>query len=490
MKLHQQLALLLIALFTIGIATNSDAQFWKKKSKRHKHSKQTEATTSDSTQSAKSSTPDNNDAKKTKAQRKKEKKERKKREKEARRELKKANKKYKGKTQPQTVAAPVAPTVKSATVVRQWSDIEYPASQRKSHYRIDILAPMYLDELVKNGYPVKTIPEKAIQGLDFYKGVQIAADTLKKAQFDIDIYVHDVASVDEATDMLVSKNMMDSSDLIIGAVTPKDVAALADYARRKKINFVSALTPADGGVKDNQYLTILSPTIKSQCEKIVADVQGVHMRNKGILLYRTNTTADDEAARCLEGGEGKNLYSPVLCNTIPARVALSKLIDTAHVNIVVVAIDDPRYADSLVKTLKQYYPATHFEIYGLASWARQSTGTTAAAYPNMQFNIVTPFVFNEQSALIKYVAGVFRTEYGGKPEEQVYRGYETMFWYANMLKRYGTIFNKQYSDNETAPFTHFAVKPQWDDKTGNVLYFENRHLYVRHFSNGMESIRD
>jgi hypothetical protein len=59
----------------------------------------------------------------------------------------------------------------------------------------------------------------------------------------------------------------------------------------------------------------------------------------------------------------------------------------------------------------------------------------------------------------------------------VYRGYETLFWYAHMLKRYGTIFNKQYSDNETAPFTKFNVKPVWDAK-GYPDYHENRNFTI------------
>ncbi len=151
--------------------------------------------------------------------------------------------------------------------VKKKNTVTYPKSTLKPMYRIDVLMPMYLDELVKGGSVTfqDKLPEKAMPGMSFYEGINIAADSLKKAGFNIDIYIHDIISASESPELLVSQGKLDSSDLIIGAVLSKDIPVLALYANNRHINFVSALSASDGGVKNSPYLTLVQPSLKSHC---------------------------------------------------------------------------------------------------------------------------------------------------------------------------------------------------------------------------------
>lgn len=428
---------------------------------------------------------------KTKAQLKRERKELKRKEKEARKQQKRREKeerkeKKKHKGQQATTAQPAQPTV-----IRQWADIDYPQSKRKKHFRIDFLAPLYLDELVRNGYPVKDIPEKALPGLNFYKGVQIAADTLKKAGFDIDIYVHDVASLLESSEMLVRKNAMDSADLIIGAVDGKDVSVLAGYAKAKKVNFVSATSSYDAAMKDNPYFTILEPSAAMYNKAIVDNWAKNHTKTKPVILYRSFPIYNDNAYKNLAEAalSAKADYAAVVCNTIPPKEAFNPYIDTTGANTLAMPVSDSKYIDSLIKTLHRYYPQATFSIYGLPGWCNMASLTVAGAYPKTTVLVPASFVFNDKMAVARYIAQIYKREYGGRPQDGVYRGYETLYWYANLLKRYGTIFNKQYADNETAPFTSFEVKPHWD-AGGTAAWYENQHIYFRSYFNGVVANMD
>ena len=60
---------------------------------------------------------------------------------------------------------------------------------------------------------------------------------------------------------------------------------------------------------------------------------------------------------------------------------------------------------------------------------------------------------------------------------------EALYWYAYLLQKYGTVYNARLSDNATAPFTKFEVKPQWDAQP-NLLYNENEHLYLYRYQSG------
>ena len=482
------LAILLMVFVAGGYSTPVHAQFWKKKKHAHKSKQKSEKAVKakpveaeDNEEDARSTaaTGEHKLSKKERKElRRKEKHDRKEREKKERMEKKGKHKKDKN-----VAVVPAEPVA----VPRKWASIEYAPTQKKDHYRVEVLASLFLDELVKNGYASRDIPEKAQAGLSFFKGVQLAADSLKRAHFDIDIYVHDVASIMESADMLVRKNVMDSADLIIGAVAPKDVPVLANYAKAKHINFISATSPADGGVRDNQYFTILQPSLKSQCEWIASDIEEQHGR--GILLYRTYIQADNNAYQFItDDTANRRMFVPVLCNTLPRREDLAKYIDTSKTINIVATINDVTYADSLLRLLKKEFPRVKFQVYGMPSWSVMQAAVKPGTYPNMVINVPAPFAYEPSNATVQYVDRVYRKDYGGKPQDMVYRGYEVMFWYANLLSRYGNVFNKQYMDDETAPVTKFLVKPQWD-KYGNVLYMENRRTRLLRFDNGNVTVR-
>lgn len=368
--------------------------------------------------------------------------------------------------------------VKKVPVAKKKYIVEYPQTTIKSRYRIDVLVQMYLDDLVKGGNVTykDRIPDKAKPGMAFYQGINMAADSLKKAGFKIDIYIHDIASAAEASNELVAKGILDSSDLIIGAVPVTDIPVLADLAGSKHINFVSTLCAVDGNVKNNAYFTMLQPSLKAHCEWIANTVVNRSAGKNILLLYRKTVEADSLAWKDIVNTDTfhKAEIQKISCKTLPTPEKLAAHIDTGKTNIVVMPILDNVYTDSILKLLATTFPSTHFDVYGMPTWNVMSAAKKKAM-SNVSIYLTVPFRCNPASPTAKYIARTFKKDYGGKPTEMVYRGYETMFWYANLLKQYGTIFNEHYADNAFAPFTNFEVKPQWD-KDGNLLYNENVHV--------------
>jgi len=367
-------------------------------------------------------------------------------------------------------------------------EVLYPTTKFKNSYRINVLLPLYLDELVK-GESVTfkdKVPEKAVQGIAFYEGVKLAADSLKKAGFNLDIYINDVGSYSESPDNLINDRKFDSTDLIIGAVQQHDIPTLAAYAKKKKINFVSALSPNDGYVKNNQYFTMLQPSLRSHCEFIIDDMSKKYPGQKVALLYRTSSPNDENTGQyMLTDNYSEVEFKKLLCNTLPGKDALLSVFDTTKPNIVVMTILDNGFADSLLRELAHYFPCTHFEVYGMPTWTAITNLRKANVYNNLTINVTYPFnIEPADGSMMQVVERSYKKEYGGKPQEMVFRGYETLFWYANLLKQYGTIFNTNYKDNSKAPFTKFEVKPRWDGN-GSLLFNENRHIYLSTYQGGV-----
>jgi hypothetical protein len=129
---------------------------------------------------------------------------------------------------------------------------------KKERYKIAVLTPLYLDsvDLEKN---LANIPKFMMPGLDFYQGIQIAADTLRKQGFKLDIYVHDSKSAYLNVQNIIETDRLDSMDLIIGNASVSDLKLLGEFAKSKKINFISAVSPSDAEQESNPYFTILQP---------------------------------------------------------------------------------------------------------------------------------------------------------------------------------------------------------------------------------------
>ena len=143
----------------------------------------------------------------------------------------------------------------------------YPKPIKKERYKVAIITPMFLDSVALEPTLTK-IPKFMMPGLDFYKGIQLAADTLKQLGFKLDIYVHDSRSDSLNVNELIRSGTLDSMDLIIGNASVFDLKLLAEFGLEKKINFISAVSPADAGQEANPYFTILQPRLVSHIEKL------------------------------------------------------------------------------------------------------------------------------------------------------------------------------------------------------------------------------
>ena len=313
----------IVILLALCLCIAGSASAGKKKKRRHKHVQETTQPVTDSAAAAADTAA--RPLHETKREQRK-------REKEERRKKKKLEKEQRRKKVKKEAPVLRKTAPKPAPVVKKKLEVKYPVTRRHPVYRIEVLSPMYLDELVKDDRVTfkSKIPEKAVAGLNFFEGVMIAADSLKAAHINVDIYVHDITSAAEQPDTLVQKGLLDSADLIIGAVPSKDVAMLAAYAKRKQVNFISALSPADGGVHDNYFFTLLQPSLRSHCEWIGQDIAKKYPGRQVTLLCRTTQPADDNAAKYLmQDTAAKVSYQKVVCDTLPAAGALDALIDTA-----------------------------------------------------------------------------------------------------------------------------------------------------------------
>lgn len=374
------------------------------------------------------------------------------------------------------VKKPAAKNIEPVKTEKRKRDINYPVSEKKTRYRVDVLVPLYLDELVKDDRPTfkGKLPDKAAGAVEFYEGIKLAADTLNKYAYSIDVHIHDIASA--TPEKLIAKKLLDSTDLLIGLVQSPQIPALAEFAKKKQVNFISALSPSDSDIKGNPYFILMQPTLKTHCEFIMERVKKKY-KTKPVLLYRTSLGVAEQAYNYLIVDADKDMEK-ILCNTIPTRQQLAPLFDSTKTNVIVMGLMDNSFAEKILVQLYEWFPSYSFDVYGMPSWRTMSSLKKPDAYPNVAVYVTSPFYFDGTTAWGQSLSNAYKASYGStRPGELVYRGYETLYWVSQLLKKYGAVFNEKLNDNSIVPFTKYNVKQQWT-KDDNLLYLENTKVYM------------
>jgi len=365
---------------------------------------------------------------------------------------------------------------------------QYPESYKRESYRVDVLLPLHLGQLVKDGKPAYTkyIPETSLAGINFYEGVAIACDTLKDSNIKLDVYIHDI--FDEAGNIayLIANHIIDSSDLIIGALQSGDIEPVAHFAKEKKINFISALSPADAGIKDNPYFILIQPTLYTHIQQLTAFSKKRYTDAPRYILYRDNKN-EEEGYRQLQQLLEKDKVKEIKCTGEPDAFTFKNTFDSTRKNVLYVTFLETGYAEKLLKLLAVRFPGYRFEVMGMPSWKSIYSITQTGNYPNMDIYFTTPFFFDPTTGPGSFIGNEYKKYSLLKPSEMVYRGYESVYWLSHLLHRYGRYFNQQVTDVNTAQFTRYNVEPRYSDEN-DFLYLENKKLYIYHYSDGNYSV--
>jgi hypothetical protein len=362
----------------------------------------------------------------------------------------------------------------------------YPESHKKSRYRIDIIIPLYLDELVQeNKLTIQgKLPEKAQAGVNFYQGIKLAVDTLNTMGYTTDIFVHDLSSLAIPLEQLIASDSLRYTDLIIGFVPAQQVTALANYAAEKQINFVSAFSPSDATIQENPYFILLNPTLQSNCATIVNSILKIRTKESVLLYKHNNVNIDSTAYNYILEQANTTEFKEVDCTQQPDSALLASLLDSNNMNIIVMPIMDVSYADKLVQQLHKSFPKYEFEIFGMPSWKILTTNRKMIDWgAHIAINITQAYYFDPSVSAGQQFATAYRNTYGVQANELAFRGFELVYWMTDLLQKYGAIFNEKLEDNGMAIFTRFELKPKRDSEQ-RLQYIENKHLYLYHYQAG------
>ncbi|MEO6135158.1 MAG: ABC transporter substrate-binding protein, partial [Ginsengibacter sp.] len=360
-------------------------------------------------------------------------------------------------------------------------------------YRVAIFAPIYLDSAF-NGEKlrsIKSIPKLMLSGLEFIQGAQIAFDTLNINGKKVEAFIYDTKARTETVSWLLKNKKLDNIDLIIGSVREPEFSLLSQFAVQSKVPFISSTYPNDGGIRDNPYLVVVNSTLKAHCEGIYSYLVQKHGTDNIYLFRKKNDSRIDNYFKEINTAEGKPLLKikTIMLDSSVSPTGMGYLIDTTKPAVIIGASLDEEFSTKLADACYPLQKTNTLTLIGMPNWDGFRNFYKKNAYTNFPIKYSSPHYDGGANAFSDFLKNQYFKTYRTEPGDMGYKGFESAYYFVNILLHYGDQFMDHLNEPSLASFHEFNFRPvNHNNKSTSIDYFENKRLFIMQILNG-ESVR-
>ncbi|MBN8789985.1 MAG: amino acid ABC transporter substrate-binding protein [Terrimonas sp.] len=355
-----------------------------------------------------------------------------------------------------------------------------------NHPRIAFFVPLYLDSAFDASGKYKwgkTMPRYINAGLEFYNGANIALDSLNNEGVQLNVQVYDAKNAKQSIYHIADSGALDSTDAIIGAVSGKEYLDLATIAKEKKIPFISATYPNDGGISENPYVIIVNSKLNTHLQVLY----NYMLRNFGthkLVMFRRQNGADDRVTEVFKSlntsaaGEVLNIKTVVLNNVFSAEDIASSL-DGDRENIIICGSLDDNFARNIISNAASLITKYKITLVGMPTWEDYTDLTR----PELrELSIIYSSSFFNPGQENNWVKD-FTQQYGRNayvtPTETAFRGFEITYLFAHLLQDGKSNLTSHLNDTTHTILTNFDFKPVYKSKSSKIPdYYENKRVFI------------
>jgi ABC-type branched-subunit amino acid transport system substrate-binding protein len=370
------------------------------------------------------------------------------------------------------------------------------ASAQLRPRQIALFTPLYLDSAFAADHTYKLgagFPRFALPGLEFYMGAQFALDSINRIPGRaLKVHVFDTRSRSGNIQTVGASPLMDSIDLIIGAVAGTEYLQLAGLALQKKIPFVSATYPNDGGVKENPYVLIANPKLNTH---LLATYNYLlrQLATFQVWYVRRKNPADDRVAEVFTSlNKGVNGNQVVRYRTLQVSDTVSAdeilpYLDSTRENVIIAGSLDENFGGRLAQALLVSAKSVGITLLGMPTWEsirelnRPEFRTLPIVYSNS--------FHNKKDGWSVQFEEEYRKRTYSRPTDMAFKGYELTWYFSGLLNKYGRDLIKHLDDNAFNLLTDYDFRPIiWNKETGLPDYYENKRVYMVRRYMGLSSV--
>lgn len=325
---------------------------------------------------------------------------------------------------------------------------------------------------------------KSARFVEYYEGFLLALSEMKAKGLSANVYTFDIGS-DTGTDKL--RSLLDTYemkylDVIIGGVSPEQVAVIADFAKKQGIKYVVPFPTKVDNIQTNAQVfqvnaphSILYSNVAKTFTNLFPSANIIYVTENGVKGDR----ADFIEALNLELPRAGMIATSVDANQNLETTLASKL-DPTRKNVIVPTSASAKMLSALLPALQVIStesPTINISLFGHTDW--QTYGQYTRDFAKYDTYIYTPFFFNENDYRSKQFIADYKKWYNNKSMINTYPryavlGYDTGISLLTALQRSG----KDFESNTNSLSVSSLQTPFLFKKEGALSGYMNNGFYL------------
>lgn len=291
--------------------------------------------------------------------------------------------------------------------------------------------------------------------IEFYNGMLLAADTLRKTGLNINLHVYDSGKTDAEAQTLVSYNELKSMDFIIGPAYQSQIKTMADFALANNVKLVIPFTSKSEEVKNNaSVFQINAPQNESAADVALQIAQNFKDYNVVIVSfsdpkYNDKAVWADTLKFTLDAMGVKN-KDVVFSN----YTELKKTVDKKKKNLIFPVTTNQVALNQILPIINMLKAKdTEIAVFGFNEWQNYNSISKELFHYDTYFT--SPFFIDFKSEeTIKFLKK-YRSYYNAEPTNShpmyAILGYDMMMYFCESMQKYGHDF--EWALDKIAPST-------------------------------------
>lgn len=396
----------------------------------------------------------------------------------------------------------VLPIRKKAKPIETPRYLQFDSSKIKQEYKIALLLPFYLAKIQA---PSDTSDfsflenqelmfKHASYGIEFYEGLVLALDSMRKNGLSAKLFVYDAANDTAKIRSILSKPEMKTMDLIIGPLFFSEFMIAADFAKKNRINIVSPVKQSNKILLGNDYVSKVvssNPILIKSLATLIADSLS---HENVIVVYSDNvkerinleqfneayTTAKQKTKDSLSKKpvivewKDNSSFTTLKSRLIPDSTGKKK-------NHIVVLSDNQAMVTQLLTSLYNIYTQYEINVFGLEDWEEYSNLDIDYLH-KLNVHLVLPEFVDQNNTKVIYFNRKFTDTYNSLPGKFAYLGYDVGIYYLSLLNRYGENIRSMYDQHSFQVlgrdfnFMKTGIESGYENHSYNLVKYQDYQL--------------
>lgn len=405
----------------------------------------------------------------------------------------------------------------------------------KEKYNVALLIPLYLDRIDQEFWENPDPKHPSFAFMQYYEGMLIALDSVRKRGADIRLSVYDVCDDASKAHAVLRKAEMAEMDLIIGPFYSNTLDIVAQYALRRNITVVSPLHWEDNRqLVSYPNLFQATPSIQTQMNDMAYFVARNHASDNIILVHNnpsgvannliqgykntlnnelnyrqyyrdsvnlarvdgyflngvyvgerlTNVyVLNDSLLQARESNGDNSLFRQYMQRDNLKEVifmhngmdSLKNLLDTNRRNLLISPIGGEALISDYIRQLNQLRDTFDINLYGVPQWIDYKS-LDYRYLQNLKVHIFTPdFIDYEKPYNIDFIRK-YRKRNHIEPDRVAFRAVNTGMFFFSALMKYGVDFHRciPVINQRRSSGSPFAFYRAYGENSG----WENNFVYI------------